>query len=180
MESLKKVIGDDEASIGDVSTGDAAERAAEADRLDGAVNEAQTATEAADTEPVAGDRVQELEEALEAAVRTIEDLEKKLLDVERAQQLERLLIEARTVDLETAQILAERRLASTEASAHEVVQELVSTKGHLFRSPQSGITGSAVSGGPASATDSLSELAAEARRTGDRRAVLRYLRGRRG
>lgn len=180
MKSLKKELEGDGVLDGEANFSDVAERAEGAGGADVSVKEAQSAIEAADTEPAAGDRVQELEEALEAAVRTIEELEKKLLDVERAQQLERLLIEAGTVDLETAQILAERRLASTEASAHEVVQELVSTKGHLFRSPQRGITGSAVSGGPASATDSLSELAAEARRTGDRRAVLRYLRGRRG
>lgn len=179
MEGLEKgpgiggqVIG----GIGDATTGgEVAAEGVNDPRL-----QAQATFELGDDAQQAEARVQELEEALEAAVRTIEELEKKLLDAERAQQLERLLIEAGTVDLETAQILAERRLASTEASAHEVVQELVSTKGHLFRSPQRGITGSAVSGGPASATDSLSELAAEARRTGDRRAVLRYLRGRRG
>lgn len=127
-----------------------------------------------------GDRVDELEAALAAAVETISDLEKQLSNIDQTQNLERLLIEAGVVDLETAMLLAGQKLKNVEASIEGVVSDLVSTKSFLFRPKKAPVSGSAVSGGPAPVRDSLSELAEEARQTGDRRAVLRYLRRRRG
>lgn len=127
-----------------------------------------------------GDRVEELEAALTAAVETIAELEKQLTQAEQTQNLERLLIEAGVVDLETATLLAQQRLNATESSVEGVVSDLVSSKSFLFRSKKALVSGSAVSGGPAPVRDSLSELAEEARLTGDRRAVQRYLRRRRG
>ncbi|GAB5497453.1 MAG: hypothetical protein Phyf2KO_25330 [Phycisphaerales bacterium] len=125
-------------------------------------------------------RIEELESALTAAVETIADLEKQLAQIKQKQDLERLLIEAGVVDLETATLLAQQRLKDTEASVEGVVSELVSSKSFLFRPKRSLVSGSAVSGGPAPVRDSLSELAEVARQTGDRRAVLKYLRRRRG
>ncbi|RNC80446.1 MAG: hypothetical protein ED559_01135 [Phycisphaera sp.] len=125
-------------------------------------------------------RVEELEAALAAAVETIAELEKQLAQAEQAQDLERLLIEAGVVDIETATLLAQQRLNDAGASVEGVVSDLVSSKSFLFRSKKASASGSAVSGDPAPVRDSLSELADEARQTGDRRAVLRYLRRRRG
>jgi hypothetical protein len=133
----------------------------------------------ADSE-VSHEQIDDLESALLKAVEKIAELEKQLADASTSHDLERQLVEAGVLDLETATVLAERRLAGTDASAGDVVAELVSSKPFLFRTRQRGPAGSAVSGGPADVRDSLSQLADEAMQSGDRRAVLRYLKRRRG
>lgn len=125
-------------------------------------------------------QVDELETALVEAMERIAELEKQLADASTSQELERQLVEAGVLDLETATVLAERRLAASDATIGEVVSDLVSSKSFLFKATRRGPAGSAVSGGPSAARDSLSELAEEAMQTGDRRAVLRYLKRRRG
>lgn len=126
------------------------------------------------------DRIEELESALQQAVETIARLEQELEQAQRAQDLERLLIEAGVVDLETAMVLAEQRLKGSDATVEEVVSDLASSKSFLFRAKPVTAAASALSEGRSSSGQGLTELADEARRTGDRRAVLRYLRRRRG
>jgi len=125
-------------------------------------------------------QLDDLESALLKAVERIADLEKQLTEAKGSHELERQLVEAGVLDLETATVLAERRLSGSEASVGEVVADLASSKSFLFRTKRQGSSGSAVSGGPAVVRDSLSELADEAMQSGDRRAVLRYLKRRRG
>ena len=125
-------------------------------------------------------QIEDLESALLKAVERIGELEKQLAEATTSHELERQLVEAGVLDLETATVLAERRLAAGGVTIGEVVADLVSSKSFLFRSSKGGRAGSAVSGGAAEAKDSLSQLAEEAMQSGDRRAVLRYLKRRRG
>ena len=124
--------------------------------------------------------IDELEEQLELAQARIADLERQLSAESMRSDLEKQLVEAGAVDLETAMVLAERRLAEGELSVSEAVESLKSTKGFLFRSVKRVSGASAMAGSPTKPRDSLDDLAREARETGDRRAVLRYLRRRRG
>ena len=127
-----------------------------------------------------GDLVNSLEEDLELAQARIADLERQLANESMRSELERQLVDAGAVDLETAIVLAERRLAEGGLTVSEAVAALTQTKGFLFRTPGRSVGASALSGAPARSKDSLEDLAQEARESGDRRAVLRYLRRRRG
>ncbi len=124
--------------------------------------------------------VASLEEELELAQARIAELERRLASESMRTELERQLVDAGAVDLETATVLAERRLAEGGLTVGEAVSALAQSKGFLFRKPGRSVGASALSGAPARAKDSLEELAHEARETGDRRAVLKYLRRRRG
>ncbi len=115
-------------------------------------------------------------EALRARV---SELESALAGVERRFELERALVDAGVIDLETALAVADARLAAGGAPA-VIASELASSKPFLFRSARSAVRGSALGGASARAGASLSGLADEARQTGDRRALTRYLRKRRG
>ena len=127
-----------------------------------------------------GDVIGDLEEQLELAEARIADLERQLSSQSLRADLERELAEAGAVDLETAMVLAERLLAQEEIGVSEAVESLRNTKGFLFRSREPSSGASALAGSPMRARDSLEDLAREAGETGDRRAVLRYLRRRRG
>lgn len=129
--------------------------------------------------------VEELREQLEMAQARIEELERLMATESARYELERLLEDAGAIDLETALVLAERMLAEGGVTPAEAVARLVKSKAYLFRSaqaqaPAAGRGASSLSGEPTRAADSLEALAAEARESGDRRAVLRYLRRRRG
>ncbi|HED54225.1 MAG TPA: hypothetical protein ENJ00_08495 [Phycisphaerales bacterium] len=103
-----------------------------------------------------------------------------LIEQKQAQELEQQLVEAGAIDVETAKVLAEARLRTGDATIEEVVSELAASKKFLFRSRKKSAAGSAVSGSPSAMKTPLEDLADQARQTGDRRALLRYLRQRRG
>ncbi|MGP1273643.1 MAG: hypothetical protein ACTS22_09955 [Phycisphaerales bacterium] len=112
----------------------------------------------------------------------VAELESALAAMESLHKLERELLDAGVVDLETALALAEPRVrAGEEASA--VASSLVSGKPFLFASPV--LHGAGAGGGSSQSARSgasaggLGSLADEARRTGDRRVLTRYLRQRR-
>ena len=123
--------------------------------------------------------IDELEEQLDIAQSRIEELERQLSAESARSDLERQLVEAGAVDLETAMVLAERKLAEGGMGVAETVESLKNTKGFLFRRPVSVSGASALAGTPMRSRDSLEDLARQAQETGDRRAVLRYLRKRR-
>ncbi|MEO1716957.1 MAG: hypothetical protein AAFR76_07565 [Planctomycetota bacterium] len=108
----------------------------------------------------------------------VAELEATLAGVERRFELERSLADAGVIDLETAMAVAEARVDAGDAPA-SIVSELVASKPFLFRGPRSSARGSALGGASVAAESSLSGLADEARRSGDRRALTRYLRKRR-
>ena len=106
-------------------------------------------------------QLDDLESALLKAVERIADLERQLAESKGSHDLERQLVEAGVLDLETATMLAERRLAGSDATVVEVVADLTSSKSFLFRTKRKVPGGSAVSGGPASVADPISRGADE-------------------
>jgi len=136
-----------------------------------------------------------------------EEAEKKLADVtERVKTLERELGEARSaaeaadqrrqidlcagscgaIDPETVSVLAERAIAGMdEPDVRGAIEGLRRTKPFLFvRRAGAGRAGARASAMSASVEalggEGLEELAEDARASGDRRVLLRYLRERRG
>ena len=132
-------------------------------------------------------RAQEAEtHAIELSAR-VDELEKVLAEarasvdaIERRQQIDLALLEADAMDLESARLLTELALGQMDdADVHTAVSELRQRKPFMFKTKRSRSL-SAMSGSPRQAADSLADVAQEAARTGDRRALLRYLQIRRG
>jgi len=113
-------------------------------------------------------RITELESALTQA--------REALDaVERRQRIDRALLEADALDLESARLLTELALtAEARADIDGAVADLRRRKPFLFRA-RSGRAAPA----SRSTNDDLTGAAEHAARTGDRRALLRYLELRR-
>lgn len=124
-------------------------------------------------------RVGELEQRLSDIESELADLRSHAADAERRRELETELVLAEAVDVETAGVLVERMMSSDESiGVSDAVAQLKKTKPFLFRGP---VRRSVMSGQVTSpARDVLGDLADEARSTGDRSALLRYLRARRG
>ncbi|MEM9558995.1 MAG: hypothetical protein AAF995_01715 [Planctomycetota bacterium] len=133
-------------------------------------------------------RVAELEGELASAVASCEA-------AERRREIDRSLVEAGTIDLEAAALLAEAELSRmAEPDSAVAVDELRRSRPYLFSPGErggarsgvgrlAGATTSAATGEAGDARASaaaLGGLADEARLSGDRRALLRYLRQRRG
>lgn len=122
-------------------------------------------------------RIAELERQLSAA--------RDALDAsERRRQIERALGESDTVDVETASLLTEAAVSQMEAPDVAIaIEELRRRKPFLFREASPAATGRGIAMRPARETGgeeaALDGLAEQARQSGDRRALLRYLRQRR-
>lgn len=118
-------------------------------------------------------RVTELEGALTEARETLDS-------VERRHRIDLALMESDAVDLETARLLTEMTVSQMpDADVDAAVNELRRRKPFLFGARPPAIS-SAAMGGYASSGLSAAEVAAnEAAASGDRRALLRYLRARR-
>lgn len=118
-----------------------------------------------------------------------EDLQaaREALDAsERRRQIDQELFEAHASDLETARLLTEIAVSRMEkADVASAVRELRRRKPHLFRRGPLRVVGgsSAAPEAPRELDDEGSRLttyAADARVSGDRMALLRYLRAKRG
>ncbi len=129
---------------------------------------------------------------LAEAERRLADTERLLRRAERRAEIDRLLLDEGAVDLESARLVAESALDAAEArgespDAPQAVRALRERKPFLFRPreahrPHRG-DASAVGGlmrPHALAPDPVAQLAEAARASGDRGALLRYLRARRG
>jgi hypothetical protein len=119
-------------------------------------------------------RVEELRRQLAESQRVLEQTRESLDAAERRRQIERLLADADAIDLETATLLTEAAVAGMdEPDAAVAVADLKRRKPFLFRAP--GTRGSTMSPVPDEASEA-DEAARIARETGDRRALLSYLR----
>lgn len=124
-------------------------------------------------------RVSELEQRIAEIETQLEQLRAASAKAERERELEVELGMAEAIDIETARLLAEHLMASDGSmSIADAVAHLKQTKPFLFRtSPRRTVmSGQVASNG----RDVLEDLADEARSSGDRTALLRYLRARRG
>lgn len=125
----------------------------------------------------AEERLRELEDKLAGAERALGETRTALDAAERRRSIERELAGARAVDLETAVVLAEAALAAQDhPDIPRTVADLRRRKPFLFAEGTPGAMGAVPPAAPGGARDA----AAEARATGDRRALLRYLRLKRG
>lgn len=105
-------------------------------------------------------------------------------DVERAGRradIERELAAAGAIDLEITTPLVEEVLAGMEEpDVSKAVREVRGGKGFLFRgSAGGGVLSEAMAGERSAAVNGLDDLAGDARESGDRSDLLRYLRARR-
>jgi len=135
-------------------------------------------------------RAQEAEEKVEGLEAMVAELEVQLASandavktVERRGEIDRELVAAKAVDLETARLLTEATIGEMDSPDVAIaVRELCDRKPFLFACKKHGVnTGLAM--GPAAVrngTDELESMASSARSSGDRSELLRYLRVRRG
>jgi hypothetical protein len=122
-------------------------------------------------------RAAELEARLAAAEKHLAESREAVDAAERRRVIERELARQGAVDVETAALLTEAALAGMDkADAKAAIAELKRKKPFLFAPPA---RASAMSGAVERGSG-IDEAAAAARESGDRRALLRYLRMRRG
>lgn len=132
-------------------------------------------------------RLRELEEELAAARSALDGAREALASMELRHAIDTALASSGAVDLETARLLVERAMASDEsgrATVASLVDSLRRDKPFLFRRWASEGEGPALGASapmeaPTAPGRGAMSLATEARQTGDRGALLRYLRARR-
>jgi len=129
---------------------------------------------------VAEERVTELEGQVGECESALEGARHALDACEVRRRIERQLVEADVVDLETALMLTEAAVQGmAEPDVAAAIADLKKRKGFLFReAPVS--RASAMSGVAGPGLGAATALAEEARISGDRAALLRYLRLKRG
>lgn len=131
-------------------------------------------------------RAQEAESRLTELASRVGELERDLMTArealdasERSRRIDAALVEADAVDLETARLLTEMAVAQMdEPDVQLAVEDLRRKKGFLFRRRRPGsaaVTGSIAAPG----RDRAAEAALDAAVSGDRAALLAYLRARR-
>ncbi len=121
-------------------------------------------------------RLREVEAALAEARARLEQTREALDAAERRRVIERELARAEAIDLETATLLTEAAIAGMDkADVALAIADLRRRKPFLFRAPAR----SGAMGPRAGAPDALAAAATTARDSGDRRALLEYLRLRR-
>ena len=124
-------------------------------------------------------RVKELDALAAELAGKLEQAQAAAVASDRKRQLEKALSDHGAIDIETASLLIDGALANSPApDIPGAVADLRRRKPFLFgaasrATPMSGIA-------PPAADGSLSAAADEARATGDRNALLRYLRMKRG
>lgn len=123
----------------------------------------------------AEDQLRELETKLVEVEKQLGQTRSSLDAAERRRQIERELVQADAIDLESATLLTEAAIGAMNApDVALAVKDLRKRKPFLFRgaSPRA----PAMAGAPRGAPDDLGRAADEARTVGDRAALLRYLR----
>lgn len=119
-------------------------------------------------------KLDQVQEQLVQTETTLSETREALDATERKHQTERALIKAGAIDLETAALLTEAAVCDMpEADVQAAVAELKRRKPFLFKQAS---RASAMSGAVDQSEPSVELAAGEARTTGDRKALLKYLR----
>lgn len=142
------------------------------------------AARARDGAPAGGDRVEELLAEVAGLRRELADAKSAAEKAGRRAAIERALTEAGAIDLEITTPLVEEVLAGMEpvdggADVNGAVRAVRNSKGFLFRKAVGGGLKSSSMAGEYGRGVGLEDLAGDARSTGDRSDLLRYLRARR-
>lgn len=123
----------------------------------------------------------DLRERLASAEAALAEARAAIDEAERRHQIDLRLIESETVDLESSRLLTELALREMpEADVALAVRDLRRRKPFLFRTRRAIAEGGAAMSPAAATEDPAFRAAQEASRNGDRGALLRYLRARRG
>ena len=124
-------------------------------------------------------RVSELASRLAEVEDVLDHTRDALESAERVRRIDAALISSGAVDLDAARLVTEATLSGDESVDIEAaVAELRRTKPFLFRTRRPR-TSTAMGGRPLQAGSGLEDAAREAARSGERGALLRYLRARR-
>lgn len=133
-------------------------------------------------DPPTTDVLDALNDELEATRQALMEAQGELAASERRHDIDALLHSANTIDINTARLLVEVELESDESDAGldpaHVIEQLRQDKPWLFTRPKSAPRSTATPHHDPSPSEQLNH-AATAARTGDRGALLRYLRLRR-
>lgn len=123
---------------------------------------------------------EELASSLEELRSALDESRSMLIESERRRHVDAALTELRSVDLETARVMLEGSVEGEqdEESIRRAAAELKRKKPFLFRS-SGAPTGGSMGGRPRQGARALETRAREASETGDRKALMRYLRVRR-
>ncbi len=132
---------------------------------------------------------QELVESLEktlASMRTrLEETTAELSRSERRRAIDQALLESRTIDMDTSRVLIEQAMTDPGADrrprdVESAVRDLRRRKPHLFEISRAKVHASGVMADQEEVSEAALHRAADDARAGDRGALLRYLRLRRG
>lgn len=132
----------------------------------------------------AQDLVESLERALASMRSRLEETTAELSRSEQRRAIDQALLESRTIDMDTSRVLIERAMAEPgderrSRDVESVVRDLKRRKPHLFETSRAKVHASGVLEDQEFVSEASLERAAEEARTGDRGALLRYLRLRR-
>ena len=98
---------------------------------------------------------------------------------ERRREIDAQLTQAQAIDLESTRLLTEAAIAQSPApDIPKAIADLKKRKSFLFRPARPQASAMSATGKPAP-HDELAQIAEHARTTGDKRALLQYLRARR-
>lgn len=126
-------------------------------------------------------KLADLEKRLGELEATLEQSRSALATIERKRQIDRALAEAQPIDLEAAALLTESALDQMQTpDVGAAIGELRRRKPWLFREGRTPTPSGAMaaSADPTAEQERLDEGLIRAARSGDRRALLRYLRSR--
>lgn len=131
-------------------------------------------------QPPAAERTQALEAQVAKLTRDLETSK-------RRREIDRVLIEHNTIDIDAAAVITELALQQSESpDLRRTVQALTRSKPYLFKGPRPVPASGAMAPNSTTHTppapqpsDRLARLAEQARTTGDRRQLIDYLRARR-
>jgi len=123
----------------------------------------------------------ELESALEELREALEASRSSLLAAERGRGIDEVLVELRAVDMETARAMLEREVGGGDdpEGIRKAALALKRGKPFLFRGDGTVVRGSSMGGRPKKGRGGVESHARVAAETGDRGALMRYLRARR-
>ncbi len=128
-------------------------------------------------------KVEDLTEQLVKTEKEALMLSEELDNIRSEQKLTKMLIAAGTVDIESAVLLAKKRMQERkDMDADELIEQLKTDKKYLFKNSSENVTTMKTSGSKDHTTDAYATLANAARKaadSGSRRDLQEYLKTRR-
>lgn len=122
----------------------------------------------------------QLKTQLEEMTSTLAQTREALDASERRRGIDVELAQSEAIDIEAARLLTEAALAQTkDPDPAKAIADLKKRKPFLFRPARKPASSMSATGKPAPHNE-LDQIAEQARQTGDKRALLQYLRARRG